>query len=375
MADIPKECKGAVVVDEGPNFRVEVRNVAVPEIGPEDVLIKINATGLCMSDVHFMSNDWGIAPMSYFGTQCAGHEGAGVIVKVGERVKRLKVGQRAGFKPIAETCGWCDLCISGQDQYCAAAKLTGFLTDGESTGYQGKRLHANAAIGTYKQYLRSPEAYTTLIPDGVPDHIAGPVMCSASTMYSSLKESGLRPGDWAVFVGGGGGVGIQGVQLASAMGIRPIVVDSGREKRKVALEYGAEAFLDFKESKNVAAEAVATCGGIGAHGVFVTAGEGYPTALSFLGNRVGGKVMCVALPTVGLYPMNVNAAELITKKKSISGTMVSSMADVHKTLEFAQRGILRLRPEIVGLSKFNDAVQRLKKGEVAGRIVVDFNLE
>jgi alcohol dehydrogenase, propanol-preferring len=101
------------------------------DAGPEDVLIRINATGLCMSDVHFMSNDWGIAPMSYFGTQCAGHEDAGVIVKVGERVKRLKVGQRAGFKPIAETCGSCQLCVDGQEQYCAAAKLTGFLTNGK----------------------------------------------------------------------------------------------------------------------------------------------------------------------------------------------------------------------------------------------------
>ena len=85
--------------------------------------------------------------------------------------------------------------------------------------------------------------------------------------------------------------------------------------------------------------------------------------------------MCVALPTVGQYPMNVSGAELITKNKSIKGTMVSNLADVNKTLEFAQRGKLRLKPEIVGLSKFNEAVQRLKHGQVAGRIVVDFNIE
>jgi alcohol dehydrogenase, propanol-preferring len=129
--------------------------------------------------------------------------------------------------------------------------------------------------GTYKQYLRSPEAYTTLIPDDVPDHIAGPIMCSAATMYTSLKASGLQPGDWAVFPGGGGGVGIQGVQLASAMGFRPVVIDSGEEKRKLALEYGAEAFHSFEDSKDLAAEVIATCGGVGAHGVFVTAGESY----------------------------------------------------------------------------------------------------
>lgn len=138
--------------------------------------------------------------------------------------------------------------------------------------------------------MRSPERYTTLIPDDVPDYLAGPIMCSASTMYTSLKESELVPGNWAVFPGGGGGVGIQGVQLAAAMGFRPVVIDSGEEKKKLALELGAEAFLDFKESKDLAAEVIAICGGIGAHGVFVTAGESYPAALSYLGNRLGGRV-------------------------------------------------------------------------------------
>ena len=100
-------------------------------IGPEDVLIKLNATGLCMSDVHFMLNDWALPPMSTFGTRCAGHEGAGVIVKVGERVKTLKVGQRAGYKPIQDTCGACEHCKSGNEVYCAGAVITGLAIDGK----------------------------------------------------------------------------------------------------------------------------------------------------------------------------------------------------------------------------------------------------
>lgn len=120
-------------------------------------------------------------------------------------------------------------------------------------------------------------------------------MCSTSTAYSSLRESALVPGNWAFFPGGGGGVGIQGVQLAVAMGLRPVVIDSGEQKRKLALELGAEAFLDFKEIDDVASEVIAICDGIGAHGVFVTAGESYPTALSYLGNRVGGTVKTALL--------------------------------------------------------------------------------
>src|SRR6201996_8124040 len=112
-------------------------------------------------------------------------------------------------------------------------------------------------------------------------------MCSASTIYSSIKESDLRPGQWAVFPGGGGGVGIQGVQLAKAMGLRPIVIDTGASKRDFSLKMGAEHFLDFKEVKDVAGKVKELTDGIGAHGVFVTAPAAYADAPTLLGDRVG----------------------------------------------------------------------------------------
>ncbi|KAK9773091.1 putative Alcohol dehydrogenase 1 [Seiridium cardinale] len=331
--DVPKECIAGVVINEGPDFHIEVKNVPVPEIGPDDVLIKLNATGLCMSDVHFMLHDWAYPPMSVFNTQCAGHEGAGVIVKVGEHVKHLKIGQRAGYKPIQDICH-----------------------------------------GSYKQYIKSPERYTTLIPDGVSDYIAGPVMCSASTVYTSLKESGLRPGQWACFPGGGGGVGIQGVQLAAAMGLRTVVVDTGAERRNLAKESGAEAFIDFKEVENPAARVVEITAG-GAHGVFVTAIQSYPIALDYLGPRVSGVVMCIGIPTFGRFHMDVDPSRLLGRNQTIKGTLVSSLADVTETLNFAARGKLRLKPTVVGISKFDESVQKLRNGQVAGRIVVDFNME
>jgi propanol-preferring alcohol dehydrogenase len=108
-----------------------------------------------------------------------------------------------------------------------------------------------------------------LIPDEVSDYVAGPIMCSASTAYTSIKESGLRPGQWAVFPGGGGGVGIQGVQLAVAMGLRVVVVDTGAERRELAKKYRAEHFVDFKEIGDTAAEVVKLTEG-GGHAVFVT---------------------------------------------------------------------------------------------------------
>ena len=115
-------------------------------------------------------------------------------------------------------------------------------------------------------------------------------MCSASTIYASLKACNLRPGQWAVFPGGGGGVGIQGVQLAAAMGLRPIVVDTGDERSKLSQELGAEHFIDFKKSEDPIKEVLELTGG-GAHGVFVTAVQSYPTVLGYLGARSGAQLM------------------------------------------------------------------------------------
>lgn len=103
---------------------------------------------------------------------------------------------------------------------------------------------------------------------GVSDYVAAPAMCSAATSYSSIKASRLKPGQWSVFPGGGGDVGIQGVQLASAMGLRPIVVDTGEDRRKLAMSLGAEHFIDFRETDPVKSVIDLTSGG--AHGVFVT---------------------------------------------------------------------------------------------------------
>ena len=191
------------------------------------------------------------------------------------------------------------------------------------------------ATGSYKQYIVSPERYTTLIPDGVSDVIAGPVMCSAATTYTSLKESGLKPGDWAVFPGGGGGVGIQGVQLAAAMGFRPIVVDTGDDRAKMTKEYGAEEFVDFKKGDPV--EEVLKMTGGGAHAVFVTAVQAYPISLKYLGARAGGVVMCIGLPPAGSFHMDVDPSTLIFRGQSIKGTLVSSLGDLDETLQFAAR--------------------------------------
>ncbi|CZR50301.1 related to alcohol dehydrogenase, class V [Phialocephala subalpina] len=281
--DIPKKCEAGVVVNEGPDFHFEIRDVDVPEVGQNECFIKLNATGLCLSDVHFMSNDWNVPKMAEMGVQCAGHEDTGIIVKVGSNVKNLKIGQRAGFKPIENTC------------------LVDFTV-------------------TVQKY--------------------------------PSKRCGI---------------------LAVAMGLRPVVVDTGDEKRKLALEMGAEHFVGFKESKDPVAEVITLTEG-GGHAVFCTAAPSYPTAQKYPGLRAGGQLI-IGLPAAGKFHIDVDPTHMVFRGQSVKGTLVGSMAEIDETLDFARRGKLWLTPMVMGLSKFNESVQKLKRGEVAGRIVVDFNME
>lgn len=184
------------------------------------------------------------------------------------------MGDRAGIKPLWDVCHNCEQCWNGRENYCPKGVYTGLVAE-----------------GTYRQYVTSPAIYTSRIPDGVPDEVAGPIMCSASTMHRALIDSGLRAGNWVVFPGGGGGVGIQGVQLAKALGMRPIVIDSGEAKRKLSYELGAEAFVDFKEHEDVAAKVKEVADGIGAHGVLITAYQAYKDAFGYIGDRIGSKIV------------------------------------------------------------------------------------
>ncbi|CAI7630241.1 unnamed protein product [Penicillium discolor] len=356
--DIPALCKAGVVVNEGPDFRVEVQMVPVPEPGPDDILIRLNFTGLCSSDIHMMKGDLGVPPMSTFGVRSPGHEGAGIVVKAGANVKNFKLGDRAGIKPITDTCGSCAMCWDDKETYCKTAIHTGLMTP-----------------GTYQQYIVSPARYASPIPDGVSDEVAAPIMCSASTMYRSLVESNLRAGSWVVFPGGGGGVGIQGVQLAKAMGMRPVVVDTGDSKRELSFRMGAEAFIDFKETEDPVKSVIETADGVGVHGVFVTAPAAYKNAVSYVGQRIGAVVMCIGMPPAGSTILGADPCEFVFKNLSIKGSLVGTRSDTAAALDFAKRGMLQQVSEVYPINRLPEGVEKLRKGQVAGRIVVNFNWE
>ncbi|RTE72898.1 hypothetical protein BHE90_012677 [Fusarium euwallaceae] len=356
VGPIPLTCKAGVVVKHGPDFKIEIQDVPVPEPGADEILIRLNVTGVCYSDIHYMLEDLPLPRMRDHGVRSPGHEGAGVVVKVGVLVKNWKPGDRAGVKPTWNTCMSCQFCWLGLECHCAEAVPTGLKVP-----------------GTYQQYILSPARYASRIPDGVDDFSAGPIMCSGSTMRRSLVESQLRPGQWTAFLGAGGGVGHMGVQLAKAMGLRVIGVDAGENKRRLCMELGCEAFIDFANTQDVPEEIKRITSGKGVDGVFVTASSPASYAMATKMVCISGKIMCVGMPPSGTAFAGDDPMFLMLRNLKVIGTLTGSMKDTDDALEFAARGLLKPVYQIFGIDRLPEAVDLLRHGKVAGRCVIDFN--
>lgn len=175
IPDIPTRQRAAVRQGTGESATTTIENIDVPQPGPGQILVKINWTGLCGSDKSLLHDDWkdfgvNMLPQSQ---GIAGHEGVGVVVAVGEGMqKRWKVGDRAGIKWIASTCGECEFCLNGVDEvHCEKQINSGF-----------------SAPGTFQEYCLVDGRYTSKIPDGVSDEEAGPIMCGGVTAYTACKR-------------------------------------------------------------------------------------------------------------------------------------------------------------------------------------------
>jgi propanol-preferring alcohol dehydrogenase len=299
-----KTMKAAAFKNPGDNFSIEIIDKTIPTPKEGEVLVRLNVTGLCHSDLHLMMAGW-----DGFRTQMqtVGHEGAGVVEELGRGVEGWKVGDRAGVKPISSVCFSCGNCGRDLEAHCPKAVFTGINME-----------------GTYQQYICVPAFYATHIPDGVDDFAAAPIMCSGTTAYRSLMASGLKIGQWAVFPGAGGGVGHMVVQVAKAMGIRCIAIEGGDEKRALCMELGAEEYIDFASGIDVEARIKTITGG-GADAVIVTSSSAasYTQAPGFL--RVGGTVMCLSMPPSGKVIAGADPNIMTSMGLTVKGTMVGSL--------------------------------------------------
>ncbi|KAF2995996.1 Mitochondrial beta-keto-acyl synthase [Curvularia kusanoi] len=303
--ELPKTFRAAVKQGSGDTATVSVQEFPLQQPAPDQILVKINYSGLCASDKSLLHDELPIN-MQPASNGIAGHEGAGVVVAVGANMRdRWQVGNRAGIKWITGVCGKCEFCTNGVDECHCPKQINSGMT----------------IAGTFQEYALTDGRYATRIPDGVKDEEAGPIMCGGLTAYVACKRSGVKPGGWIIVIGAGGGLGHLGIQYAKAMGMRVIAIDGGDAKKELTLKLGAEAFIDFMTATNISAD-VAKITSYGAHGVIVFSASkaGYEQAPLLL--RPGGTMVCVGLPTDPSVAAGPHPLTMIMKKLNIVGSIV-----------------------------------------------------
>jgi len=337
-----KTMKAAVVEKFGEPL--QVREVPIPDPKPGEVLVEVVASGVCHTDLHAADGDWPVKPTLPF---IPGHEGAGFVAKVGADVKHLKEGDRVGIAWLHNACGHCEFCLTGWETLCHEQNMSGYTVN-----------------GSFAEFAIGHADYVGRIPDKISFIDAAPILCAGVTTYKGLKQTEARPGEWVV-ISGVGGLGHVAVQYAKAMGLHVAAIDIGPEKLQLARKLGAEIAVDAKLEDPVAVIQKEIGG---AHGVLVTAVSlpAFKQALGML--RRGGTCVLNGLPP-GEFPVSI--FDLVLNGQTVRGSIVGTRKDLEEALQFAAEGKVKATIEKQALGSINGIFDRLKKGKVNGRIVLD----
>jgi alcohol dehydrogenase, propanol-preferring len=324
---------------------LSIEEVDRPEPGAEEVLIELEACGVCHSDLHVADGDWpqfaGIVKKPLI----LGHEIAGRVVKKGAEVRELQVGDRVGVAWLHWSCGDCEYCREGNENLCTRQKITGVTVD-----------------GGYAEYVKAPASHALRIPDNITSVEAAPLFCAGVTVYRALKKASISPGQrLAIF--GIGGLGHLAIQIGRALGAEILAIDVSDEKLALAESLGAKTTLNASSSNVV--KMLRGMGG--AHVVLVTsaAKAAYETAFSCV--RPTGTLLVVGLPAEPIcFPPILMAAGEVRIQASAVGTR-QNLKDI---LAMAAAGQVRCSTAAFPLARANEVLDRLRKGQVSGRIAL-----
>lgn len=335
--------KAAVVHEFGKPLSIE--EVAIPEVGPGQVLMKVMSSGVCHTDLHAAHGDWPVKPTPPF---IPGHEGAGYVAAMGAGVTAVKEGDRIGIPWLYSACGRCEFCLKGWETLCPNQQNSGYSVN-----------------GSFAEYVLVDPNYVAHLPKEMDFAPIAPVLCAGVTVYKGLKETEVRPGQW-VAISGIGGLGHLAVQYAKAMGMHVVAIDVAQEKLELAKQMGAEIVVNALEPEPVKKVLSATGGG--AHGVLVTAVS--PKAFS-LGvdvlRRMGTMTLCGLPP--GDFPISI--FDLVLQRKTLRGSIVGTRLDMQECLGFAAEGKVKVHYNTERLDDVNSIFDRMLAGHIDGRIVME----
>lgn len=326
---------------------LEVQDRAVPDPGPGQVLVRIEASGLCHTDIHAAHGDWPVKPTPPF---VPGHEGVGIIEALGTGVTQRAVGDRVALPWLGHACGHCDHCVSGWETLCEEQQNTGYSID-----------------GGLAEYVVADATYVVPVPDGVTSFDAAPLTCAGVTTYKAIKVADIKPSE-RVAVFGIGGLGHLAVQYARLVGGVVIAVDVEDDKLELAHELGADHVVNARTTDPVAA--IEALGGADVAVVLAVLPSVFEQAFAAL--RRGGRLVCVGLPPETDGPMSLPIFPTVLKGISVIGSIVGTRQDLAEVFELHARGRTRVVAETRKLDEINGAIDDVLAGRAPARIVFEF---
>jgi len=337
--------KAAVVRNLREPLRMEEMPTPVP--GPDEVLLRVEACGVCHSDVHLSDGDWPQLSRILKLPLIPGHEVIGRVEDLGSEVRDLSRGERLGVPWIFWSCGTCEMCLEGRENLCLAQMITGATVD-----------------GGYAEFLCAKASHAVKIPDDLASAEAAPLFCAGVTVFRAIKNSGVRPGErLAVF--GVGGLGHLAVQIAVLRGAEVFAVDVAETKLDLARSLGAAATFDAAREK--VPSKMRALGGM--HCAVVTASSKAAYDAAFASLRRGGSLIVVGAPA---DPITLPAISMLSGEYRVASSSVGTREDLKEVLDLAAARKIRCRVETETLAHINGVFDRMRRGDVNGRVVLTF---
>ncbi len=331
------------------NTPLEAFNFERRAVGPDDVQIDILFCGVCHSDLHQVKNEWGGSqyPM------VPGHEIVGTVLSVGANVTKFKVGDLAGVGVMVDSCKTCKTCAQDLEQYCEE----GFV----GTYNNKERNSDKITMGGYSTKIVVDEYYTFKIAPTLPLAAVAPLLCAGITTYSPLVYAGVKKG-MKVAVVGLGGLGHMGVKFAVSFGAEVTVISTSPSKEADAKKLGATHFLVSTDKEAMSKYSSYFDVVLDA----ISANHDYTTYLNLLG--IDGKLMVVGLP---IESPKVQPFSLVTNRRSVIGSCIGGMKETQEMLDYCAEHNIVSEIEVIPMQKINEAYDRMLKGDVKYRFVID----
>ncbi len=328
-------------VFHGPNQPLKVEEVPTPKPGAGEILVKVAACGVCHTDMHYI--DHGV-PTFKKPPMILGHEASGTVAELGEGVDKWTVGDKV-LLPAVLSCGVCRQCREGRENICDNMQMFG-----------------NHVDGSYAEFVLAPAKDALVMPDGVP-LVEGSIIADAvsTPFHAVVNRAKVKPGDW-VAVFGCGGVGINCVQVAAAVGASVIALDVMPEKLELARQFGAQMTINTAEVERVD-KAIKKMIGDGVDIAFEVIGKPETIQAAYSTIRKGGLCVVVGYTHLGV---EIPAAKLMFFEQAIIGSLGCRPVDYPRIIEMARIGKIKIKELVTGrfaLDDINDAFELLRKGD------------